>query len=50
MEHPQQAAAERVKQTDQRAADHPLNVGDLVYLRNRVIGCRKGQTDRQEGC
>ena len=39
----QEAAAERRKQTDQKAADHPLHVGDLVYLRNRVLGRSKIQ-------
>ena len=34
---------ERRKQTDQKAADHPLHVGDLVYLRNRVLGRSKIQ-------
>ena len=28
---------------DQKAADHPLHVGDLVYLRNRVLGRSKIQ-------
>ena len=28
---------------DQNAADHPLHVGDLVYLRNRVLGRSKIQ-------
>ena len=39
----QEAAAERRKQTDQKAADHPLQVGGLVYLRNRVLGRSKIQ-------
>ena len=39
----QEAAAERQKQTDQKAADHPLHVGDLVYLRNHVLGRSKTQ-------
>ena len=43
LKHLQQAVTERVKQTDQRAADHPLNVGDLVYMRNRVISRSKRQ-------
>ena len=43
LKHLQQAVTERVKQTDQRAADHPLNVGDLVYMRNRVVGRSKIQ-------
>lgn len=41
--HLQQAAEERSKVTDQGAADHPLNVGDFVYLRNRVLGRNKIQ-------
>ena len=28
---------------DQKAADHPLHAGDLVYLRNRVLGRSKIQ-------
>ena len=32
-----------MKQTDQRAADHPLNVGDPVDMRNRVVGRSKIQ-------
>ena len=43
LKHLQEAAAERRKQTDQKAADHPLHVGDLVYLRNRVLGRSKIQ-------
>ena len=43
LKHIQNAAAERQKQTDQKAADHPLYVGDLVYLRNRVLGRSKIQ-------
>ena len=43
MKHLREAAAERRKQTDQKAADHPLHVGDLVYLRNRVLGRSKIQ-------
>ena len=43
LKHLQQAVTERVKQTDQRAADHPLNIGDLVYMKNRVVGRSKIQ-------
>ena len=45
LKHLQEAAAERRKQTDQKAADHPwpLHVGALVYLRNRVLGRSKIQ-------
>ena len=43
LNHLQEAAAGRRKQTDQKAADHPLHVGDLVYLRNRVVGRSKIQ-------
>ena len=43
LKHLQEAAAERRKQTDQKAADHPPHVGDLVYLRNRVLGRSKIQ-------
>ena len=43
LKHLQPAVTERVKQTDQRAADHPLNVGDLVDMRNRVVGRSKIQ-------
>ena len=43
LKHLQQAVTERGKQTDQRAADHPLNFGDLVYMRNRVVGRSKIQ-------
>ena len=43
LKHLQPAATMRVKQTDQRAADHPLNIGDLVYMRNRVVGRSKMQ-------
>ena len=43
LKHLQEAAAERRKQTDQKAADHPLHVGDLVYLRNGVLGRSKIQ-------
>ena len=34
-------SAEKRKQTDQKVADHPLHVGDLVYLRNHVLGSSK---------
>ncbi len=51
LKHLQQAVTERVKQTDQKAADHPLNVGDLVYMRNRVVGRSKIQkTDGVQSC
>ena len=43
LKHLQEAAAERRNQTDQKAADHPLHVADLVYLRNRVLGRSKIQ-------
>ena len=43
LRHLQEAAAERRKHTDQKAADHPLHDGDLVYLRNRVLGRSKIQ-------
>ena len=43
LRHLQEAAVERRKQMDQNAADHPLHVGDLVYLRNRVLGRSKIQ-------
>ena len=43
LKHLQEAAAERRKQTDQKAADHPLHVGILVYLRYRVLGRSKIQ-------
>ena len=43
LKHLQQAVTERVKQTDLRAADHPFNVGDLVYMGNRVVGRSKIQ-------
>ena len=39
----ERAAAGRLKISDQRAADHPLAVGDLVYTRNRVLGRNKIQ-------
>ena len=41
--HLQETVAERRKQTDQKVADHPLHVGDLVYLRNHVLGSSKIQ-------
>ena len=37
------AAAERAHFTDKRAAEHALQVGDHVYLRNRVLGRNKIQ-------
>lgn len=43
LKHLQLAVIESVKQTDQRATDHPLNVGDLVYMRNQVISKSKIQ-------
>ena len=43
LKHFQEAVAKRRKQADQKAADHPLHVGDLVYLRNRVLGRSKIQ-------
>ena len=43
LKHLQEAAAGRRKQTDQKAAHHPLHVGDLVYLRNRVLSRSKIQ-------
>ena len=43
LKHLQEAAAERWKQTDQKATNHPLHVGDLVYLRNHVLGRSKIQ-------
>ena len=43
LKHLQEAAAERWKQMDQKAADHPLHVSDLVYLRNSVLGRSKIQ-------
>ena len=47
LKHFQEAATERRKQADQKAADHPLHVGDLVYLRNRVLGRSKIQNRRR---
>ncbi|MCB4745566.1 MAG: transposase family protein, partial [Sulfurovum sp.] len=38
-----QAAAKRARYTDKGAADHALQVGDHVYLRNRVLGRHKIQ-------
>ena len=43
LKHQQLAVMESVKQTDRRAADHPLNIGDLVYMRNQVISKSKIQ-------
>ena len=37
----QKAAAARAKRADVGAHDHPLSVGDYVYLRNRVLGRNK---------
>ena len=37
------AAAERAHFTDMRAAKHALQVGDRVFLRNRVLGRNKIQ-------
>jgi len=37
------AAEERSLRSDKRAADHPLHVGDFVYVRNRVPGRNKIQ-------
>ncbi|KAK7103476.1 uncharacterized protein [Littorina saxatilis] len=42
-DHLQQAVVKRTALTDRRAADHGLNVGDHVYLRNRVLGRNKIQ-------
>nr|KAG5696950.1 hypothetical protein BaRGS_015914 [Batillaria attramentaria] len=39
----QKAAADRARQTDKGSADHPLHLGDFVYLRNRVLGRNKFQ-------
>ena len=38
-----QAAADRTRYTDKRAADHALQVGDHVYVRNRELGRNKIQ-------
>ena len=38
-----QAAAKRARYADKGAADHALQVGDHVYLRNRVLGRHKIQ-------
>ena len=38
-----QAAADRTRYTDMRAADYALHVGDHVYVRNRVLGRNKIQ-------
>ena len=38
-----QAAAKRARYTDKGAADHGLQVGDHVHLRNRVLGRHKIQ-------
>ena len=39
----QSAAAKRCEYTDRHAADHPLAVGQYVYVRNRVLGRSKIQ-------
>ncbi|KAK7468169.1 hypothetical protein BaRGS_00036582, partial [Batillaria attramentaria] len=39
----QKAAEDRARQTDKGSADHPLHLGDFVYLRNRVLGRSKFQ-------
>ena len=44
LKHLQQAVTERVKQMDQRASDHPLNVGVLVYMKKP--GRRREQNTR----
>ena len=43
MGHLKQAADDRTRLTDRRAADHALPVGTHVYLRNRVLGRNKIQ-------
>ena len=39
----EKAARDRIKYSDRRAGNHELAIGDLVYLRNRVIGRNKIQ-------
>lgn len=43
LDHLQREAAKRIAFTDTNARDHPLSVGDYVYVRNRVVGRNKIQ-------
>ena len=45
-----QAAAKRARYADKGAADHALQVGDHVYLRNRVLGRHKIQDFWRPSC
>ncbi|XP_070176175.1 uncharacterized protein [Littorina saxatilis] len=42
-QHLKKSAEERRQQTDKKAADHPLHVGDYTYIKNRTLGRSKIQ-------